>query len=185
MKTWQDLSTEEKIEAVIAAYAKLKINERTLTTIAEKINHTTPGATRNAITGIYNRNKNTFRKYPLDGKYALMDEARPKAVKGRGVLKSAKVNKTPPPPVVKKELPPEPVRIMKLLVDLNIDECKWPESGTGAATIFCGCPTDRLKPYCTHHTARAAGRGTLAERSVTEQQALRPSKLLGRITGKL
>lgn len=43
------------------------------------------------------------------------------------------------------------------LVQLTERTCKWPESGQGASTLFCGKPKefDVKQPYCEHHARQA------------------------------
>lgn len=38
---------------------------------------------------------------------------------------------------------------------LNDHVCKWPVTGEGAQTRFCGEHSVEGKPYCEHHTAKA------------------------------
>jgi len=66
-------------------------------------------------------------------------------------------NKERLPPAVVVDLPVErPVNPVTLL-ELREDHCRWPVSGDGVATLFCGAQADGC-PYCERH-ARMVYRG--------------------------
>lgn len=83
-----------------------------------------------------------------------------------GTLGRPKPAKPLPPP---RPPPPEaPVSLDLSVMELNDRVCKWPVSGVGARTLFCGCekPIEN-GPYCPFHTERSEDKGTPGRRRPT------------------
>lgn len=49
------------------------------------------------------------------------------------------------------ELPMEIFPNPKPLLDLERDQCRWPDNGDGLAMLFCGAPAFEGHSYCFHH----------------------------------
>jgi hypothetical protein len=62
----------------------------------------------------------------------------------------------------RKRMPPAPKpKTNPLLIDLKINDCKWPvrsEGEHGDLHYFCANPCEAGSPYCPEHTARASAR---------------------------
>jgi GcrA cell cycle regulator len=57
---------------------------------------------------------------------------------------------------------PEPPSLFKTLWQLEPNECHWPVNG-GDPYIFCGAAKEGPRPYCPHHTRKAAAPTGLAQ----------------------
>lgn len=76
----------------------------------------------------------------------------------RGVAKAnAIIHRVLTRPPIPEFIPDEGVDATHLLglVQLNEHTCKWPVTGTGAATRFCGRHSEEGKPYCAVHCREA------------------------------
>ncbi|NHT75907.1 GcrA cell cycle regulator [Rhizobiaceae bacterium CRRU44] len=58
----------------------------------------------------------------------------------------------------------KPVPLLKTLVDLNKDDCRWPVNGERAETRFCCHAVSQGSSYCEYHRLAAKGSGTVSER---------------------
>lgn len=79
-----------------------------------------------------------------------------------------KVEKPKPKPKPKLVAPPTEGLF---LLELKSLHCRWPTSGEGADTKFCGGTRTETGPYCGEHTARAKGRSALDETSLANRAA--------------
>lgn len=59
---------------------------------------------------------------------------------------------------------PAPAPLNFTLLELNHGDCRWPVSGDGAKTLFCGHNVEAGKSYCACHGRMSVGRGTESER---------------------
>lgn len=62
---------------------------------------------------------------------------------------------------------PAPAPLNFTLLELNHGDCRWPVSGDGAKTLFCGHKVEAGKSYCACHCRMSVGRGTESERRAT------------------
>lgn len=100
------------------------------------------GVTRNAFLGM------AYRKRWLRGEPG--EKTKPKPRKAPAMRKPGVKSK----PV--RTIPP--VRVGKVrLMDLDHHSCRWPVSGSGASTLFCGRRSLDGVPYCEEHQAVSAG----------------------------
>ena len=118
-------------------------------------------ASRNAVIGVYMRNKDLARECPLGGGNTF----RKSPLKTLGIRRE--IFSAP-----RETLPlPEPVMIAAPSLKLTLDQltdrvCKWPTHGPDeiGMTYFCGHPRERGS-YCAAHHKLSVGRGTDEERA--------------------
>ncbi len=100
------------------------------------------GVTRNAFLGMAHR-RGWLRGEPVE-------ETKPKPRKAPAMRKP-RIKSKPLP-----EIAPKRVGRVKLL-DLDHHSCRWPVSGSGASTLFCGKRSLDGGSYCEEHQAVSAG----------------------------
>lgn len=148
---WKTLTTAEKLAAIRTAWSA----NTPVSHIAARI----PGATKNAIIGIYGRNPDLRIDYPLrDQKAAL-------------AIENARRSKRDPKLRIRRKPMDAPKLLFRLaephtapldLMGLSRGRCKWPVS-EGSPFLFC-CHEARGS-YCEFHAGLAIGVGTETERS--------------------
>lgn len=130
------------------------------------------GVTRNAVSGLMNRNRKLFPK-KTDGKMDL----NPNGQKGGPVkpwgerkpytrIKPKNINRARQEASTRAEADCTYLSVMEIeptdaermnrgkdLMDLQAHECKWP-LGSGHPFVFCASATDG-RTYCSHHASRA------------------------------
>lgn len=135
MTPWRQLSTRERISLV--QYHHLP--GISASKIAASIGM---GVTRNAVVGIYERNRELKLTHPLGGNVGKCFPAKPRRV-AMVAIKKPVVQK--PVPIAK---PTRPEFRHVDLLDLKSGECKWP-AGNGPYT-FCGQDAE-FRSYCAFH----------------------------------
>lgn len=133
MTHWRDLSRPERIALVKEHYT----SDGSAAKIAASIGM---GVTRNAVVGIYERNRDMKLSHPLGGNIGKVFSPREK----------------PEPmakPIIRHAPTPQPAKIIRpdfrhvSLVDLKSGECKWPDGNSPYS--FCGNEADGS--YCRYH----------------------------------
>lgn len=142
--------------------------------------------TRATVIGIYNRNKDALKNFPLNPygyngqeftHYGKVPKQKPRAK-----TRKAAAPRPAPKPVsnvlqfATREPAPEyaPDHPTKLLWQLAAIECRWPVDGVGAETQFCSQHRSGESSYCEHHRVLSIGQGSRGER-----QALKTLKRYG------
>lgn len=146
---------------------------------------------RNAVIGKAHRLM--LPKHPEYASKTITHERKPEPVKAAPVAKAAKVKplvrpsraprasleasrhayreameRMENPPAPRDDVMPMPEPLNLSLVDLLHNSCRFPVSGTGASTLFCGHPNDGGTSYCPCHHKLTHGPGSRAERRVDE-----------------
>jgi hypothetical protein len=98
------------------------------------------GVTRNAFLGMAHR-----KRWPRG--VAVEPEEKPVKAQAKGKPRVAK-------PELPREIPPAEVGKVRLL-DLGFYSCRWPVSGVGMSTLFCGKRS--AGSYCEEHQKVSAG----------------------------
>ena len=164
--SWQTISTAERVAAIrevypltvgslraVAAGLSLKFNEE---------------ITRNCVAGMYDRHGDRLRSCQLTGvQPGIPRQRKPRSVKvPKAIVVTAPVPATEPvhaaPALIGSVVRPEP--LLKTLVDLNHNECRWPVDGELAETRFCCHAVHELSAYCEYHRLASKGPGTKSER---------------------
>ena len=165
MTSWTLLATEDKINIIKRVYAN---SEKTATKIADDISAKIgEQITRNAIIGIYSRNRDDLWKFPLMGRgdahIRREDYADPKPKREPKVKDAARPERPEPAikekaiiaPRIRREIPAAPPRMLNLTVmELDGNTCRFPTTGTGADMLSCGLETEG-RTYCPYHSAIA------------------------------
>lgn len=177
---WAIFGTEEKIAAIIAAYDN---QNNTAGAIAAKLSALLDcDIPRNSIIGLYHRHRakptNTLQDYPLNGhnpnlggSLRNLGKSSPKVAKAPTVKKvrhKTTVHVKPPTgpetiPEMRVSAAPEP--FLKMLLDMNSTDCRWPVADSGAETKFCCHEVAPGSAYCGFHYSLSRGRGTPSERA--------------------
>lgn len=146
-------------ENAVSTLKQLWSDGSTATQIAEQIGH---GLTRNSVLGKVHRLKLDKRKTSGTMTKAITTKARASR-SGKG---QPKVNAIVARVEAKQSLPmvvpfdiednPDATDVTHLvgLLALGRRSCRWPVTGEGAATLFCGEHADH-GPYCPAHSERA------------------------------
>lgn len=176
MKTWKELTTAERIDEIRRAYPQtIGTATRIAVFLSDKFGET---ISRNAVMGMYDRHRDALKDLPLSGENRMtvvartMREAKPvkrKPLTIRPVVRKAEII-NPPAPVDAEpaDLPaflagPRP--LLLTLFELGSRDCRWPVSGDGANTLFCGNLQVTGSSYCDCHKRMSIGRGTESERN--------------------
>jgi hypothetical protein len=110
------------------------------------------GVTRNAFLGMVHRRK--WKQDPERVK-AEREKEMPQEKQVRARTRRARMVAAKPKP---SKIVPE-IKIGKITtMELNFNTCRWPVSGDGASTLFCGRTRDQSREnsvYCPEHTALA------------------------------
>ncbi len=144
--TWEALSKEARLMLV----APLAAKNMSASQIANEV-----GATRNAIVGFCNRNRD---------KVQLSGATRKQAEKARRALAAGGSASTPTPRPVKRALRlaaahrngvwlPLPGTMPVHILDHVEGQCRWPvgDDDDGAKQMYCGCVVVKRGSYCEHH----------------------------------
>lgn len=142
--SWSEMDKESRVEAIKLAWQ--------IAPSASGIASNIRGASRNAIIGTYNRNREALKAFPL-GNYRIpynsSDPNKPQAPKKYKTGHSKPIMPRPekPKPEPKIEIIFESRDVS--LEDLNRNECKWP---TGEKPWrFCGVTAHNGSSWCEHH----------------------------------
>ena len=146
---WRALSASEKS-------ALVRANWTPGTSIAHLAARIGRGISRNAVIGVYTRDKALKAECPPNAHHSAVNKAnkeRRKDAKPLRVARPARVFGPPP-------LPAEPVRrpdaLMLPLADLVRSSCKWPIGDPKDADFgFCGVARYNGRPYCAYHAKLA------------------------------
>ncbi len=167
---WQALTPQQRVEEIRAAHAQtIGTASAIAKVLSDKFNK---AISRNSVIGFYNRSPDAFRDRPLSGAYSAPktgktisqkpQSARPALARTATTRKERPKVAPSPQPVF--EMPPAPEALGLRLVDLDVNDCRWPVSGDGAATLFCGHPSTGDSSYCAHHRFRSLGPAGIAQR---------------------
>lgn len=172
-------TTLARIEA-IRGFWKPGMSSKKIAETLSEIEGTT--VSKNAVIGIYKRNKDYLLECPLPPSGRdMVSQKRVKAAKP-AKPRAKKPAIVPPKPVqghsnvVPFVLPETAFTYVathptKRLMDLKANECRWPMNGSGADTQFCSQEADGT--YCEHHRAMSIGKGSRGE-----QEALKTLRKL-------
>ncbi len=138
--------TDERVERLKALWLECSASE-----IAEQLNALDgPGVvTRNAVIG-----KSRRLGLPIKVEYASpgrpLKQCRPRGYERQSVARRVEQ----PVPVVPAVVEPvDPLRLT--IVDLGVDQCRYPVDGTDKPILFCGHPVrDKDTRYCAEHHAK-------------------------------
>lgn len=171
---WQTISTAERVAAIREVYPKTVGSLRAIAAgLSLKFNEE---ITRNCVAGMYDRHADRLRSCQLTGvQPGIPRQRKPRAVKVPKaiIVKPAPVPAAEPvhaaPALIGSVARPEP--LLKTLVDLNHNECRWPIDGERAETRFCCHAVHELSSYCEYHRLVSAGPNTRGKMLATRRAA--------------
>lgn len=157
--TWTELSSPEKARKLAEVYTTGDSAATIAAKVSTAIGHT---VTRNAVIGLYHRNKDILKKCPLGGSRPKLGRKPAKKRVRRdlsdqprnGRRKPATARQRPPQsqetPVMEEPRPETTIR----LLDLKPGMCKYPFGSTGDYS-FCGHDmAEGDEAYCSFHARR-------------------------------
>lgn len=169
MKTWKELTTDERIDEIRRAHPQtIGTASRIAVFLSDKFG---VAISRNVIMGLYDRNRAAFADMPLsnDGRpsHVKQPAARPRRLKLMPVINDVP---NPPAPLDAEPadlpaMPSGPRPLLLTLLELGNRDCRWPVGGEKAGTLFCGHPQAPGSSYCDCHKRMSVGRGTESERN--------------------
>lgn len=161
--SWQTISTAERIAAIREVYPQTVGSMRAIAAgLSLKFGEE---VSRNSVAGIYERNRDELRACKLTGAQPggpQPRKERPTKVAKPVAVKPAPASRHAGPALIGSVLRPDP--LLKTLVDLNANECRWPVDGEKAETRFCCHAVSGTSSYCEYHRLASKGSGTVSER---------------------
>lgn len=160
--TWRELKKPQRVQLIKDHWVPNCSAEALAQVVSTVVGS---DVTRHAILGLYNRNREVLRPYPLGG------AAEPSTHSHRNYERRIKVKAKPerqPAPALEPEGPYKP-KLQPHQQDYDAgsrhialhrvgpNQCHWPVNNPalGEQHLFCGSPTSNEALYCEHHRARA------------------------------
>lgn len=162
-KSWNELSTGERIEEIKKAHEK---GIGTATNIASHLSEKLGCVvSRGMITGYYGRYRMALSTHPLTGDNngaSPAKSARTEPVKP--LVRTPRIPKTKPKKKDVKRVVEEVEKVENLhevkpfnltLMELPNHGCRWPTGEKGGKILFCGHDQDGKSHYCQFHNKKA------------------------------